>query len=224
MTNRLAGRRVLLTESSSFMGPAVAELFAEEGATLLADDSDLTGTDAPGELVRKAGHVDVLVANLSIANPRALAHDTTDEQWQMVFDRLVHPLHRLVRAVLPQMIARKHGKIIVVGSAAALRGTANRSCYGAARGAQHAYVKSVGVEVARHNVQVNATGQIFVENPTYFPPDYVKSDDLKERLKEVPAGRLSTGREAAAFILFLAGPESDFFCGQIFPYAGGWTV
>ena len=93
-----------------------------------------------------------------------------------------------------------------------------------ARGAQHAYVKSVGVEVAPHNVQVNATGQIFVENPTYFPADYVQSEALKERLKEVPAGRLATGHEAAAFILFLAGPESDFFCGQIFAYAGGWTV
>ena len=78
--------------------------------------------------------------------------------------------------------------------------------------------------MAPHNVQVNATGQIFVENPTYFPPEYVKSDDLKQRLKEVPAGRLSTGREAAAFILFLAGPEGDFLCGQVFAYAGGWTV
>ena len=224
MSGRLAGRRVLLTESDDFMGPAVAELFAEEGAEMIADRSDLTPPDAPDKLVRGAGRIDVLVANLSIANPRALAHQTTDEQWHAVFDRLVHPLHRLVRAVLPQMIERRSGKIIVVGSAAALRGTANRSCYGAARGTQHAYVRSVGVEVAPHNVQVNATGQIFVENPTYFPPDYVKSEDLKQRLREVPAGRLSTGREAASFILFLAGPESDFFCGHIFPYAGGWIV
>ena len=148
MSGRLAGRRVLLTESDDFMGPAVAELFAEEGAHLIADRSDLTPPDAPDKLVRGAGRIDVLVANLSIANPRALAHQTTDEQWHAVFDRLVHPLHRLVRAVLPQMIERRSGKIIVVGSAAALRGTANRSCYGAARGAQHAYVRSVGVEVA----------------------------------------------------------------------------
>jgi 2-keto-3-deoxy-L-fuconate dehydrogenase len=43
-------------------------------------------------------------------------------------------------------------------------------------------------------------------------------------LAQVPAGRLSTGREAAQFLLFLAGPESDFFFGQVFPYAGGWAV
>jgi 2-keto-3-deoxy-L-fuconate dehydrogenase len=224
MTQRLQGRRVLLTEARDFMGPAVAELFAVEGAELIADTSDLTAPERPQRLVAEAGRVDVLIANLSLPNPRALAHETSDAQWAEVFDRLVHPLHRLVRAVLPQMIERKSGKIVVVGSAAALRGTERRSCYGAARGAQHAYVRNVGVEVAPYNVQVNATGQIFVENPTYFPPEYVKSDELRERLKEVPARRLSTGREAAALILFLAGPESDFFCGQIFPYAGGWTV
>lgn len=224
MGSRLQGRRVLLTEANDFMGPAVAELFAEEGAELIADASDLTHPERPEQLMREAGRVDVLIANLSIANPRALAHETADAQWTGVFDRLVHPLHRLVRAVLPQMIERRSGKIVVVGSAAALRGTERRSCYGAARGAQHAYVRNVGFEVAPHNVQVNATGQIFVENPTYFPPDYVKSDELKERLQEVPARRLSTGREAAALILFLSGPESDFIAGQIFPYAGGWTV
>lgn len=221
---RLQGRRVLLTEATDFMGPAVADLFAREGAELHVDSSDLTRSGRCEALVAEAGRIDVLVLNLSIPNPRALAHETTDEQWQEVFERIVTPTHRLVRSVLPQMIARRSGKIVVVGSAAALRGTPRRSCYAAARGAQHAYVKSVGVELAPHNVQVNATGQIFVENPTYFPPEVMASAELKERLKEVPAGRVSTGEEAAAFLLFLAGPESDFICGQVFAYAGGWVV
>lgn len=221
---RLSGRRVLLTEANDFMGPAVAELFSREGGEVYADTSDLTQAGRCEALVAEVGRVDVLVLNLSIPNPRALAHQTTDEQWHSVFDKIVTPTHRLVRSVLPQMIARRSGKIVVVGSAAALRGTPRRSCYAAARGAQHAYVKSVGVEVAPHNVQVNATGQIFVENPTYFPPEVMASAELKERLKDVPAGRVSTGEEAAAFLLFLSGPESDFICGQVFAYAGGWVV
>ncbi len=221
---RLANKRVVVTDARDFMGPAVTELFTEEGAEVIADSRDLRPKDAAAHLIAEAGRVDILIANLSIPNPRALAHETTDEQWAEVFDRLVHPLHRLCRAVLPQMIARRSGKIVVVGSAAALRGTPRRSCYGAARGAQHAYVRSLGIEVAPHNVQVNATGQNFVENPTYFPPEVIGSPQLQARLQEVPAGRLATGREAAAFILFLAGSESDFFCGQIFPYAGGWTA
>ncbi len=224
MVGRLDGRRAVVTEADDFMGPAVAELFREEGAQVFTDKRDLTAPGATEALITEAGRVDILVINLSIPNPRALAHDTTDAQWEMVFDRIVHPMHRLTRAVLPQMISRRAGKIVVVGSASALRGTPNRSCYGAARGAQHAYVRNVGLEVAPHNVQVNATGQIFVENPTYFPPEVIGTPELEARLRDVPARRLSTSREAAAFILYLAGSESDFISGQIFAYAGGWVV
>ena len=223
MTGRLEGLRTVVTEADDFMGPAVVDLFRQEGATVLDDRRDLTGPLAANDLIRSAGRVDVLIINLSIPNPSALAHETTDEQWSRVFDKIVHPMHRLVRAVLPQMIERRAGKIVVVGSASALRGTATRTCYGAARGAQHAYVRNVGIEVAPHNIQVNATGQIFVENPTYFPPEAIGSAKLAEQLRTVPIGRLATGKEAAEFILFLSSPASDFFVGQIFAYSGGWV-
>ena len=223
MTGRLEGLRTVVTEADDFMGPAVVDLFRQEGATVLDDRRDLTGPLAANDLIRSAGRVDVLIINLSIPNPSALAHETTDEQWSRVFDKIVHPMHRLVRAVLPQMIERRSGKIVVVGSASALRGTATRTCYGAARGAQHAYVRNVGIEVASHNIQVNATGQIFVENPTYFTPEAIGSAKLAEQLRTVPTGRLATGKEAAEFILFLSSPASDFFVGQIFAYSGGWV-
>lgn len=223
MTGRLKSLRAVVTEADDFMGPAVIDLFRQEGATVMDDRRDLTNPMAAKALIAAAGRVDILIINLSIPNPRALAHETTDEQWSGVFDKIVHPTHRLVRAVLPQMIERRAGKIVVVGSASALRGTATRTCYGAARGAQHAYVRNVGIEVAPHNVQVNATGQIFVENPTYFPPEAIGSPKLTEQLKTVPTGRLATGKEAAEFILFLSSPASDFFVGQIFPYSGGWV-
>lgn len=222
--SRLSGKRIVVTHASSFMGPATVALFRAEGGEVIADDSDLTVPGRAAELMAEAGRVDVLVINLAIDNPRALAHETSDAQWQAVFAQIVHPTHRLVRAVLPQMLARRSGKIVVVGSAAALRGTPKRSCYGAARGAQHSYVRAVGVEVAPHNVQINATGQIFVENPTYFPPEVMQSEELRQRLQDVPARRVSTGDEAAAFLLFLAGPESDFINGQVFAYAGGWVT
>lgn len=224
MVERLVGKRVVVTEAAEFLGPAIIDLFQDEAAEIIADTRDLTQAQTADDLIREAGRIDVLIANLAIANPRALAHQTTDEEWARVFDRLVHPLHRLTRAVLPQMIERRAGKIVVIGSAAALRGTANRSCYAAARGAQHTYVKCVGVEVAPHNVQVNAIAPIFVENPTYFPPARIVSDEVRERLKEVPAGRLATAREAAQFVLFLASGESDFLVGQVFAYAGGWVA
>jgi 2-keto-3-deoxy-L-fuconate dehydrogenase len=223
MGQRLRGLRAVITEADDFMGPAVAALFREDGASVIEDRRDLREKAAASALIAEAGHVDILIVNLAIPNPRALAHETTDGQWEAVFEKIVHPMHRLIRAVLPQMIARKAGKIVVVGSASALRGTPTRSCYGSARGAQHAYVRNVGIEVAPYNVQVNATGQIYVENPTYFPPERINSAEFRAELAAVPAGRLATGREAAEFILFLAGPESGFISGQVFAFSGGWV-
>lgn len=224
MGDRLAGKRAVVTDCDAFMGPAITSLFREEGADVLADSRDLRPLESAQALIDEAQSVDILIVNLSISRPYDAPHETSDERWAEVFERLVHPMHRLVRAVLPQMIARRSGKIVVVGSAVGLRGRARSSSYAAARGAQHAYVKSAGIDAAAYNVQINATGQIFVENPTYFPPEYIASAELQDRLKEVPAGRLATGREAAAFVLFLSSAESDFICGQVFPYAGGWTV
>jgi 2-keto-3-deoxy-L-fuconate dehydrogenase len=119
------------------------------------------------------------------------------------------------------MKARRSGKIVVMGSANALRGTNNRSAYSAARGAQVSYVRSVGVELAPHNVHINLMAQFFVENPTSAPAGKVA--DLALRLPEIPVGRLAKGRESALFALYLAGPDSDFFVGQVVPFAGGWA-
>jgi 2-keto-3-deoxy-L-fuconate dehydrogenase len=100
---------------------------------------------------------------------------------------------------------------------------ANRAAYGSARGAQRAYVQDVGVEVAPHNVQVNAIAQTHVNNPTYVPESYQRTEEFQARLKATPIGRLAHGWEAAALALFLAGEESDVFVGQVFPFSGGWV-
>jgi 2-keto-3-deoxy-L-fuconate dehydrogenase len=223
MEKRLDGRRVLLTQADTFMGPDIAAVFAEHGAEVVADAGDLSAPSAAADLVAESGRVDVLVANLAAVNPRTAAHQTTDEEWRDMFAVMVDPLHRLVGAVLPQMIERRQGKVVVMGSASALRGMSNWSAYSAARGAQLAYVRAVGVEVAPDNVQVNAIAQTFVENPSYFSPEYVATEEFKKRLEGVPAGRLATGREDALLALFLAGNESDFLVGQVVPFAGGWV-
>jgi 2-keto-3-deoxy-L-fuconate dehydrogenase len=224
MTKRLDGQRVVVTQSDTFMGPDIEAIFAEHGAAVIADARDLTEPAAARDLIAEAGHVDVLVANLAAVNPKKPAHETTHEEFRDMFAVMVDPLHGLVGAVLPQMIERRRGKIVVMGSASALRGMVNWSAYSSARGAQLAYVQAVGVEVAPHNIQINAMAQSFVENPSYFSPEYVATDDFKKRLESVPAGRLATGREDALLALFLASDESDFLVGQVFPFAGGWAV
>jgi len=226
MSNQiLLGKRVLVTHADVFMGPALCEAFANHGATVIPSSDPLVSADAPGTIVAAAGHVDILVANLAIPAPTTAATEVTDEEWNDTFSALVHPLPRLFRAVLPSMIERRSGKILVMGSASALRGMKRTSTYSAARGAQLAYVQAVGVEVAPHNVQVNAIAQNFVDNPTYFPPEVQGNPRFQERLKrEVPLGRLVGAREDAEFAAYLCSEPASCFVGQVFPVCGGWVV
>ena len=159
------------------------------------------------------------------ASRRAIPAEVDDEEWRATFTALVDPLPRLIRAVLPHMIDRQSGKILLIGSASALRGMKRTSTYSAARGAQLAYVQAVGAEVARHNVQINAIAQNFVDNPTYFPPEVQANERFKERLKrEVPLGRLVKAREDAEFAVYLCSSRADCFVGQVFPVCGGWVT
>ena len=225
MDKRLNGQRVLVTQSDDYMGPATIELFQKEGAEIIADSSDLTQQGRCEELVSAAGRIDILIANLASPNYSGIkATDLADAQWQNTFEMMVHPLHRLSRAVLPQMIDREKGKIIVFGSATALRGLKTVTAYSAARAAQVGYVQSLGVEVAPHNIQVNLIAQNYVENPVYYPPELREKESFINSLKrQVPLGRLATAEEDAKFALFLASEDSDFFVGQAIPFSGGWV-
>jgi len=221
----LAGKRVLITQCGDFMGPTLCKVFGECGAELCPDPRALTDPELPAELVASAGRIDVLIANLALPAPSTPAVEVTDEEWRVVFSHLVDPLPRLVRAALPQMIERRSGRVLVIGSASALRGMKCASTYSAARGAQLAYVQAVGVEVAPHNVQVNAIAQNFVDNPTYFPPDVQANPRFQERLRrEVPLGRLVSPEEDAHFAAYLCSDAAACFVGQVFPMAGGWVT
>ena len=225
MQNALVGKRVLVTQAAEFMGPALCQVFAEQGAAVLASEADLTELDAAAQVVAEAGHIDVLVANLALRAPTTPAIDVTEDEWRSVFAALVDPLPRLVRAAAPAMVDRRSGKILVVGSASALRGIKKASTYSAARGAQLAYVQAVGAELAPHNVQVNAIAQNFVDNPTYFPPEVQNNPRFQERLaREVPLGRLVAAREDALFAAYLCSDAADCFVGQVFPVCGGWVA
>ena len=222
----LQGRRVLITQSDDFMGPALARVFAALGAAVTADARALgDDPDSARRVVDDAGAVDVLIAHLALPAPSTPVGEVGDDEWRRVFAHLVDPLPRLLRAVLPQMRSRGGGKVVVVGSASALRGMKRTSTYSAARGAQLAWVRAAGVELARDNIQLNAIAQNFVDNPTYFPPEVQALPAFQERLKrEVPLGRLVSGDEDALFAAYLASDAAACFVGQVFPVCGGWVA
>ena len=225
MQHALTGKRILVTQSTEFMGPVLCQVFTEQGADVVANPEQLTDPDAAARVVAGAGQIDILVANLAFTAPTTAAAEVSDTEWRQVFAALVDPLPRLLAAVLPAMMNRKAGKVLLIGSASALRGMKRASTYSAARGAQLAYVQAVGVEVAPYNIQVNAIAQNFVENSSYFPAEVQANPKFQERLRrEVPLGRLVAAREDAQFAAYLCSDAANCFVGQVFPVCGGWVA
>ena len=224
ITNDLKGKRILVTQADTFMGPKLCEVFAEMGAEVITDNQLLTDPALPGEIIAAAGTIDVLVINLAVPAPFTKLDRVESQEWQSVFAALVDPLPRLVTAVLPQMMARQSGKILLMGSASALRGMKRASTYSAARGAQLAYVQAAGVEMAPQGIQINAIAQNFVDNSTYFSAETKANPAFQERLaREVPLGRLVSMDEDAQFAAYLCSDAADCFVGQVFPVSGGWA-
>jgi 2-keto-3-deoxy-L-fuconate dehydrogenase len=223
-SGRFIGKRVLVTSADLYMGPAIVDRFAAEGAVVIADSGTYdTDPDEAARLVAATQPLDVVIVNLLAVQPRIPIVETTDEVWQSMFDRMATPTMRLVRAVVPQMIARRSGKIVVITSAAPLRGVGEIAAYSAARGAQNAFVRSVGAEIARHNVQINAVGQNYVYGG--YPADAMDDSGVHAAvMRDVPAQRLAEGWEQAELVLFLASQNSNFISGQVVPFAGGWVT
>ena len=225
ISTRLDGKRVLLTQSNDFMGPALAEVFTDSGAEVITDPRALDqDPKLPEAIVRAVGRVDVLLVHLAVPAPATAAGEISDSEWRNVFAHLVDPMPRLVSAVLPQMLERKSGRILVMGSAAALRGQKRTGSYSAARGAQLAYAQSVALELVQHGIQLNAIAQNFVANPTYYSAEVQANPRFQERLKrEVPLGRLVSAEEVAQFAAYLCSDAAACFVGQVFPISGGWA-
>jgi 2-keto-3-deoxy-L-fuconate dehydrogenase len=225
MPGRLAGKHALVTFADRFMGPAIAKRFDAEGAEVVTDTSPLADTASVNALIAEAGQIDILVANTAEPPHSTAVEAIDDEEWAALFDKLTHPLMRVVRAVAPQMKERRQGKIIAVTSSAPLRGIPRVAGYCAARGAQNAFIRAVGLELAKYNVQVNAIAQNYVANDVYYPDELITTDRFQQHLDRlVPTKRVAPPEETAELAVYLAGAHSTHLVGQVIPFSGGWTT
>ena len=106
-----------------------------------------------------------------------------------------------------------------------MKGIPNNSAYCAARGAQNSFIKAVGLELARSNIQVNAIAQNYIHNDTYYPDDLLKDEKFINHLnRNVPTRKIGSSEETAELAAYLANEKSNHMVGQILPLAGGWIT
>jgi len=218
----MAKRRVLITCADRYMGPAIQKKFQNLDFDVIAGPSPMTTESQVAEAVDAAGNIDVLVANFSHPPVTAALEQLKSDDWMTLFNELVHPLMYAVRATVPQMLERASGKIIAITSAAPLKGIPNNSAYCAARGAQNSFIKAVGLELARCNIQVNAIAQNYINNDTYYPDDLLKDEKFINHLnRNVPTKKIGSSEETAELDAYLASEQCNHMVGQILPLAGG---
>jgi 2-keto-3-deoxy-L-fuconate dehydrogenase len=220
----LKGKRVLITQSEDFMGPALCEAFRFYDAEVIADPRPPITNTAVENIINNR-EIDILIANLIAPSITNVIEDTSDIDWLNQFRYMVDPLHRLSKKIVPKMKHKGHGKIVVMSSIAGLKNIPvpnAGSGYAAARGAQIAWTQSVGIELAECNIQVNAIAQGWIDNPFFYPESFKIQNKFKEHLSLIPANRLANADECTSLAVFLASSESNFFIGQCFPISGGW--
>lgn len=217
----IQGKRVLITQSNDFMGPALCEAFEFYGADVCSDPRPLLSQTIINDIVSNCGEIDILIANLVYPINVVKYDEINNLEWNLTFSYIVDPLPKLAKLILPDMIKKKQGKIVVMGSATALDGRFGNAAYNAARGAQLSWVKKMGIDMAKHNIQINYIAQAFVNNDTFFSERVMSTELLNQQLSQVPASRLADATECTALAIFLSSFESNFFAGQSFPIAGG---
>ncbi len=243
-------RRVALIASCSFfVGPALARLLADRGHDLVIGDPEeglvadleqrgaavevVTGVAAAAEgnpfspLVdsglRRFGRIDAAsMFSGRIVVGRFL--DSSVEDLRAVVSGCLEDPYHFLKAVVPPLVERGAGQVLVITSAAGARPTPGAPLYSAARAGANMLVKNVAREVARTGVQVNAVGTNFMDFPEFLRANNAYDPDVRAKLEAaVPMKRLGTLDEFAAFCAVFLDGTSQFTTGQFVPYAGGWA-
>lgn len=242
-SKRFEGMTAVVTGGASGIGLAFARRFIEEGGRVTLWDNNPAQLQAasgtlghmshaervdvvnPDDVKRAAeashtamGKIDALVCSAGIAGFNAPLIDYPIDEWKRVFEVDVHGLFYCNRFVAPLMKARGYGRIVNVASVAGKEGNPNASAYSAAKAAVIGLTKSLGKELVKDGVIVNAIAPASIETPIFAQatPDY-----LAYARSKIPMDRLGTVDEAASLMAWLASRECSFSTGAVFDLSGG---
>ncbi|MGI9411411.1 MAG: SDR family NAD(P)-dependent oxidoreductase [Hyphomicrobiaceae bacterium] len=245
MTNRidLSGRVAVVTGGAQGFGRAVVERFAASGAQVDIWDRDIdlarqTAGEVDGDVNSVAvdvcdfpaieaaraqtlsarSKIDILVNNAGIAGANATTWDTEIEEWRKVMRINLDGPFLCCKAVVPSMIAQNYGRIINIASIAGKEGNPNAAHYSASKAGLIALTKSLGKELAEHDISVNAVTPAAAKTAIF---DQVTQQHIDYMLAKIPRQRFVKVEELAAMVAWMASEECAFTTGAVFDLSGG---
>jgi 2-keto-3-deoxy-L-fuconate dehydrogenase len=240
--SRLQNKIALVTAAGQGIGRACAELFARQGARVIAVDInaatlatlsgmetrrvDLTDGAAIEALSRDVGGIDILFNCAGFVHAGTLL-TTTDADFDFSFNLNVKSAYRMIRSFLPAMIARGGGSIINMSSvASSVIGVPNRFVYGASKAAVIGLTRSVAIDFVKDRIRCNVICPGTVQSPSLDQRLAATGGAAKARAEFVsrqPMGRIATAEEIAELALYLASDASAFTTGATHIIDGGWS-
>ena len=244
--DKLVGKTVLITAAGQGIGRATAEMFAAQGAQVIASDindaalaelDDIDGISARKLDVLDSTAVTAAVADIGslnvlfncagyVASGAILECDEAD--WDFSFNLNVKAQYRLIKLVLPGMVTQGGGSIINMSSvASSIKGVPNRLAYCASKAAVIGLTKAVAADYVTDKIRCNAICPGTVDSPSLHDRLRATGDydaAMKDFIARQPLGRVGSAEEIASLALYLASDDSGFTTGQTHIIDGGWAL
>jgi 2-dehydro-3-deoxy-L-rhamnonate dehydrogenase (NAD+) len=241
----LNGQVAVITGGASGFGLATAKRLRASGAKLslwdtrtdvLSQASDLLGgahtvtvdiTNYPAmekalaDTETAVGPVSILVNSAGIAGKNAPLEEYDLDEWKRVIDINLTGTFYANRVVLPGMKARNYGRIVNIASVAGKEGNPTASAYAASKAGVIGMVKSVGKEVAKHDIAINAITPAAANTPML---ETVPKEFIEYMLSRIPRGRFLEVDELANMVAWLVSKENSFTTASVFDLSGGRTT
>lgn len=190
-----------------------------EGFALFVDVTDAaTVREMVAAVIARAGQIDVLVNNAGIIGPEGPIADCAEEGWAQVMAVNLTGTFLCAKAVLPEMLARRSGRIINMASIAGKEGNPTLAAYSTSKAGVIGFTKAIAKEVATQNVFVNCVAPALIETELL---EQVTDDARAMMASKIPMGRLGQAHEVAALVAWLASDECTFSTGAVFDLSGG---
>ena len=238
---RLQGKVAVVTGGARGLGGSMCQMFAAEGAKVIAVDMGEMTYEAPGveyyplnitdgegcrkfyeTIIEKYGKIDILVNNAGITRD-AMTRKMTDEMWDLVIDVDLKGIFNLTRYIGPQMEAKGSGAIVNISSVVGEFGNIGQANYAAAKAGVIGLTKTWAKEFARKGaaVRVNCIA------PGYTMTDILKTvpQELLDKFASMTMlGRLGRPEEIASAALFLVSDEASYITGHVLSVNGGMRL